>query len=169
MKKIEENPNQGTLFEIDVENEKTTEEKKSKHKKRTVQAAAHCAICGKPLTEEKSVRAGIGPICLHKHFSAGQIEYAQNMFMLDSWNGSRKVASYNMRAVSDGIFLFEDRDDDPELPSQTNSIDVILEQLGLDKHENKIVCKGSDGMYALYDGTWSFLGWTEEEALEALR
>ena len=88
--------------------------------------------------------------------------------MIDE-NKNRRIASFSIEKLSDNAVLIVDLDDDKNRPSVTNSIDEILAQLKIDKHETKVICRGTDGIYALYNGTWKFAGRTKEEAIASLR
>ena len=126
-----------------------------------------CKACGRKLTNPKSIAAGYGPTCLHKHYVNGQKDYAQNLFMIDK-DQNRRIASFAIEKLSDNAVLIIDLDDDENKPSVTNSIDEILAQLKIDKHKTKVICRGTDGIYARYNGTWKFAGKTKEEAISSL-
>jgi len=139
-----------------------------KIKKKRAEPKSKCVVCGKGLSDPRSVDAGYGPVCMHNHYAIGQENYVGDLFMFDE-KFQRRVASFVIDAWDERTILITDLDDDEDKPSVTNSIDEILDRLGVDKHEKRVVCLGSDKMYAMYNGVWKFLGWTEEEARLALR
>ncbi len=160
----EEDLRQGVLFEVE-----TPAPAQEKQKRKRAQALGACTVCGKPLSDPRSVAAGYGPVCMHNHYADGQQDYVENLFMLNESLTGRKIASFNISVLGENALLITDLDNDKDKPSVTNSIDEILSRLNLDKHEQKIVCLGTDGMYARYDGTWKFAGWSEDEAIKTLK
>jgi hypothetical protein len=161
----EDDPRQGVLFDVEVPQSSEVKTKKRKCKK----AVSSCVVCGKPLSDPRSVAAGYGPVCMHNHYADGQQDYVENLFMLDESLTGRKIASFTVSILGENTILITDLDDDKDKPSVTNSIDEILLRLNIDKHTRKVVCLGTDGMYSLYNGTWKFVGWTEEEAIKTLK
>ena len=159
-----ESPNQGTLFEVDAPKPKV-----EKPKQKRKEPIGKCSVCGKGLSDPRSVNAGYGPVCMHNHYADGQQDYVSNLFMLEEDNSGRKIASFNLSSLGDNALLITDLDDDENKPSVTNSIDEILRRLQIDKHKIKVVCLGTDKMYSVYNGTWKFAGWTEDEAIKTLK
>jgi len=124
-------------------------------KKRTKKASAKCAYCGKPLTDPVSVEAGVGPVCLHRHFEHGQRDYKSNLFMQYPY---RMMPSYNIEWLDNDIVIIYDKDDCEECPSVTNAIEAICEVEKIDFTEKIVICYGTDGIFARYNGVWSFAG-----------
>jgi len=158
----EEDTRQGVLFEVEL-----PDVPEPKIKKKRKAAVAKCSVCGKGLSDPRSVDAGYGPVCMHNHYATGQEDYVGDLFMLDE-KFKRKIASFVLDSWDERTLLITDLDDDEDKPSVTNSIDEILNRLSINKHEKRVVCLGSDKMYAMYNGVWKFLGWTEDEAKKNL-
>ena len=160
---MKRNEKQGVLFEIEPRQE--DKHKREKDKKKPL---CRCTVCGKGLSDPRSIAAGYGPVCMHNHYADGQKDYAENLFMLNEDQRSRRIASFTIENIGKNAVLITDLDDDEDKPSVTNSIDEILSRLEIDKHKVKVICLGTDKMYSHYNGTWKFAGWSKEEAISSL-
>lgn len=163
----EDNSDQGDLFSgTEFERQEDYVAPKRSYVKRN-EKAANCSICGRPLSDPTSVQMGIGPECFSKHIAEGKNDYTSNLFMLNE-NGSKKIASCTLELVAENVILVVDLDDNPELPSVTNSIDEIVRYFNIDLGITKVIVKGSDGMYCKYNRGFKFLSWEREEAISKI-
>jgi len=141
---------------------------KSKEKKAKKEYQSHCSICGKGLTDERSIKAGFGPVCMANRFSENMKNYKQNMFILGD-DMKRKLPDFTMKKHKN-VYFFFDEDSCELCPSVTNGIDDIIDNLSIDTSRNTIVTVGTDGMWTEYkNGNFTFLGWSENEAIEFLK
>jgi len=165
---LEEHDDQGDLFEgTEYEREEECIPEKRSYIRRN-EVAAHCSVCGKPMSDPISVARGIGPECFQDQMKTGQDNYKSNLFMIKK-DGGRIIASCTIENIADDVVLITDLDDDEDLPSVTNSIDAILHEYEINLDEIKVIVCGSDKMYCEYKGDFKYLSWDRSEVIEKFK
>lgn len=113
-----------------------------------------CCICGRPLKNPISVERGIGPECAAK-YSLFNFNKSRKAEMGQPFSRTPQYSYHFVKIEGQNVAVVIDKSDGTACPSVTNAIEMVSEDLGVDKI-----------VYRDTDGDWDF--WSTNDGFRPL-